>query len=336
MHAWQAVAEGDPKDVFQLVEVPAPLCGPGQVRLMVESCGLNYPDLLMVQGKYQVHPTIPFTPGSEICGRVVDGDGANVGERVLAMPPRPNGGLAEEVVVPHQMVRSIPQSISSDDAACLQVTYPTAHIALHHRGGLRTGESVLVHAGAGGVGSAAIQLARANGCRVFATAGGPEKTAVCRALGVHVAIDYNNEDFVEVVLTETHGKGIDIVVDPVGGDVFERSRRCVASEGRIMVVGFTSGVIAQMSTNHPLLKNYAVVGVNLGHLQRANPELMNTVHADLMQLYEAGLIRPLIRSVVDFAEARSALVALSERRTVGKTVVRVSGLVATSPSGHAT
>jgi NADPH2:quinone reductase len=328
MRAWRAFAEGNPADVLRLVDVDAPPLDSGHVRIAVETCGLNFPDLLLVQGKYQHHPTLPFTPGSEICGHVIEVASTDsslaVGERVIALTTLPNGGLAEEVVVSVDKVRRIPATVNAVEAACLQVTYPTAHLALHHRANLQRDETVLIHAGAGGVGSATIQLALAHGARVIATAGGAEKTQVCRQLGADVVIDYLAEDFVDVVKAETNGRGADVIIDPVGGDVFDRSGRCVAWEGRIVVIGFTSGVISKAPVNHILLKNYAVLGLHLGMYRTINPELLDRTYADLLRLAEEGVVRPFIGRLVELEEVRTAMMALGDRLTVGKVVVRIS------------
>jgi NADPH2:quinone reductase len=209
------------------------------------------------------------------------------------------------------------------DAAALFITYQTGHCALHRRAHLQTGEVLLVHAGAGGVGSAAIQLGKAAGARVIATAGGPKKVAVCTELGVDLAIDYLAEDFVAVVREATDGRGADVIYDPVGGDVFDRSRRCIAWEGRLLVIGFTSGRIAQLPTNHLLLKNYSVVGCIWGEYRKVQPTVLPETHTALLRLYEQGAIRPLVREQVPFAAAPAALGRIADRQTVGKVVVRV-------------
>jgi NADPH2:quinone reductase len=184
---------------------------------------------------------------------------------------------------------------------------------------------VLVHAGAGGVGSAAIQLARAAGARVLATAGGAEKVGVCRELGAEVAIDYREENFVEVVKEETEGRGADVIFDPVGGDVFDSSRRCVAFEGRIVVIGFAGGRIAEAPTNHLLVKNYSVVGLHWGLYEKMMPHLIGETHDELMRLYGEGEIDPLVGETVSFEEIPQALMLLGSRATRGKLVTRPHG-----------
>ncbi|MCA1740549.1 MAG: zinc-binding dehydrogenase, partial [Actinobacteria bacterium] len=198
------------------------------------------------------------------------------------------------------------------------------HFALHRRANLKEGDTVLVHAGAGGIGSAAIQLARAAGAHVFSTAGGPEKVEICRKLGAEVAVDYREENFVDAVKEATDGRGADVLLDPVGGDVFDLSRRCVAFEGRIVVVGFTSGRIADAPTNHALVKNYSIVGLHWGLYNKVMPELVLETHDALVKLYEEGKIDPLIYKTVPFEEVPEALQLLQSRKTYGKLVTEPS------------
>ena len=325
MRAWRASELGEPTDVLRLEEVDRPTPGPGQVAVRVEACGLNFADVLLLRGEYQEKPPLPITPGLEVGGVVEEvgegvAGGIGPGTRVLALPAL-GGGLAERVVVPAQAVLPIPDSFPSDEAAALHVTYQTSPIALHRRAALQPGETVLVHAGAGGVGSAAIQLGLAAGARVFATAGGADKVQVCRELGADVAIDYRTEDFLAVVKEHTDGRGADVIYDPVGGDVFDRSRRCIAWEGRLLVIGFSSGRIPEVPANHVLLKNYSVVGVHWGRYDRHEPSLIAATHAELVRLHGEGAVRPLIARRVPMAEAPQALADLGDRRTVGKVVV---------------
>ena len=324
MKAWRAHALGEPEDVLRLDDVAEPVPGPGEVVVRVEAAGLNFPDVLLLRGQYQVKPPLPITPGLEVAGTVAAaGDGVDLrpGERVLALPTTPHGGLAEQVVVPATAVFPVPDTMAFEAAAALHVTYQTSHVALHRRAALQAGETLLVHAGAGGVGSAAIQLGLAAGARVLATAGGPDKVDVCRDLGAEIVVDYRDQDFVDVVKDATGGRGADVIYDPVGGDVFDRSRRCVAWEGRILVIGFTGGRIAEVPTNHVLLKNYAVVGVHWGMYAHHEPELMARTHAELVRLHGEGAIAPLIGRRSPMSDAPAALRALADRRTVGKAVV---------------
>jgi NADPH2:quinone reductase len=258
-------------------------------------------------------------------GGVVDavGDGVElaVGTRVLALPMMPNGGLADYVVTHERAVHAIPDSMSFEEAAALWVTYQTGHVALHRRANLQPGETVLVHAAAGGVGTAAVQLAKAHGCTVIATAGGPDKVKVALDMGADVGIDYKAEDFVEVVKERTDGRGADVIYDPVGGDIFDRSKKVIAWEGRILVIGFTSGRIPEVAVNHLLVKNYSVVGVHWARYNMMDAAHVVEVTQDLFRLFEAGAIKPLIGDRVGMDDAPAALRRLGDRGTVGKVVV---------------
>jgi NADPH2:quinone reductase len=328
MRAWQVQRLGDPEQALQLAEVDKPRLEPGEVGIEVRAAALNFFDILLCRGEYQERPELPFTPGGEISGTVhAAGEGANlqIGRRVIATPPLPRGGYADRVAVPETSVFPIPASMPFEKGAALPITYQTAHVALHHRAQLESGETVLVHAGAGGVGSAAIQIAKAAGARVIATAGGPEKVGVCKQLGAEIAIDYREENFVEVVKGATEGRGADVIFDPVGGDVFDGSRRCVAFEGRIVVIGFAGGRIAEAPTNHVLVKNYSVVGMHWGLYTRVMPDLVRRTHEDLVDLYEAGEVDPLISRTVPFEQLPEALKLLGGRGAHGKIVLRLAG-----------
>ena len=316
MRAWRVHELGAPADVLRLDEVPDPVAGDGEVLVRVDACALNFPDVLLCAGLYQQRPPLPFTPGLEVCGTVV-----GTGARVIGGPPLPHGGLAELAVLPADGCFEVPAGMPADEAAGLLITYQTAYVGLHRRAALRAGEWLLVHAGAGGVGSAAIQVGLAAGARVIATAGGPEKVAVCRELGAHEVIDYRGEDIAARVREVTGGHGADVVWDPVGGDVFDASRRCIAFEGRLVVVGFTSGRIPDAPAGHVLVKNYSVVGLHWGLYRSMDPAVVADAHAALCRLYAAGEIRPLVSERVSMAEAPQALTRLAARATVGKVVV---------------
>jgi NADPH2:quinone reductase len=328
MRAWQVQRLGDPGQALQLAEVDEPRPEPGEIVIEVRAAALNFFDILLCRGEYQERPELPFTPGGEISGTVLEtGEGTNlqIGRRVIATPPLPRGGYTDRVAVPETSVFNIPESMPFEKAAALPITYQTAHVALHHRAQLEQGETVLVHAGAGGVGSAAIQIARAAGARVIATAGGHEKVGVCKQLGAEIAVDYREENFIEVVKEATQGRGADVIFDPVGGDVFDGSRRCVAFEGRILIIGFAGGRIAEAPTNHVLVKNYSVVGMHWGLYTRVVPDLVRSTHDDLTGLYEAGKIDPLISETVPFEQLPGALKLLGGRGTYGKIVLGQDG-----------
>ena len=326
MRAWRVHSIGAPGDVLSLDDVEAPAPGRGRVRIDVAMAGINFPDDLMIRGLYQAKPPLPFTPGLEVVGVVSDvGEGVTAvgeGDRVIAGTALPTGGFAEQCLASEADCSVVPASVPDEAAASLLVTYRTSHIALHHRAHLQPGEWLLVHAGAGGVGSSAIQLGVAAGARVIATAGGPEKVELCRKLGAEVAIDYNAGDFVETVKEATDGRGADVIYDPVGGDVFDRSRKCIAWEGRILIIGFTSGRIADAPTNHVLLKNYSVVGVHMGAYALHDRTVISRAHEALVGLYEAGAIDPVVDRVVPLDGLVAALGDVANRRSVGKVLVR--------------
>lgn len=325
MRAWRVHELGDPADVLTLEEVPPPTAGPGQVVIDVAGCGLNFPDILMCQGRYQERPPLPFIPGLETSGRIAAvGEGVDrglEGTRVIALPAPGSGGLAEQMVADVTATFPIPDSLEDASAAAMHITYQTSWFGLHRRAAIRPGEWLLVHAAAGGVGSAAVQLGLAAGARVITTAGGPAKVEICRKLGAHVTIDYSAQDFVEVVKEVTDGHGADVIYDPVGGDIFDRSRKVIAWEGRLLVIGFAGGRIPEIPANHVLLKNYAVVGLHWGHYARHDPGLVVGCHDELMRLHASGEISPLVSSTLAFEEVPHALGLLGGRDTYGKVVV---------------
>ncbi len=323
MRAWRVHELGEPADVMVLDDVDVPTARAGEVLVDVGAASLNFPDVLMCRGKYQEKPALPFIVGGEVAGTVAAlGDGVaglEVGQRVLALTR--TGGLCERTVAPAAVTFPIPDTLDDAAAAALHIVYQTSHIALHRRAAIREGETLLVHAGAGGVGSSAIQLGVAAGARVLATAGGVDKVAVCRELGAEIAIDYRADDFVAAVKDATGGRGADVIYDPVGGDVFDRSLKCIAWEGRLLVIGFASGRIADLPTNRTLLKNCSVVGVNWGMYNLMEPDLIRRTHDELMALHAAGKIAPLVSEVLAMADARTATQRLADRGTVGKIVV---------------
>ncbi|WP_042351343.1 NADPH:quinone oxidoreductase family protein [Bacillus massiliigorillae] len=325
MRSWVVTELGNPSDALQIKEVPRPSLEKGQVLVEVKAMSLNFFDILLCQGKYQTKPPLPFTPGAEVSGivkAVGEGSAYDVGQRVFARPQMPAGGLSEWVTVSEESVFPISESMSFEEAAAMFITYQTSYYALHKRANIKPGEVLLVHAGSGGVGSAAIQLGKAAGARVIATAGGPEKRQICKDLGADVVIDYLTEDFIKIVKEETGGRGADVIVDPVGGDTFDRSKKCIAFDGRILVIGFAGGRIADAPTNHVMVKNYSVVGVHWGLFRDKFPEQVREIHQNLQALYESGEVRPLIYKLVPFEEVPQALELLGSRKTWGKLVVK--------------
>ena len=324
IRAWRVHELGAPLDVMRFETVASPAADATQVSVAVTASALNFADSLLCRGTYQDKPPLPFTPGLEVSGTVIGapaGSGLRSGQRVIALPSLPHGGLAERVLAAPADVFPVPDSIDDVTAAALPVTYQTGWFGLYRRAHLEPDETILIHAGAGGVGSAAIQLARARGARVIATAGGPDKVRQCLELGADVAVDYRVDDFVAVTNEVTDGRGADVVYDSVGGDTFDRSRRCIAFEGRIVVVGFAGGRIAEAPTNHLLVKNYGVLGLHWGRYRLLRPDLVRECHDDLVRLHAAGQIAPLIGAVRPLDEAAVALTELVERGTVGKVVL---------------
>ena len=315
MRAWRVHELGEPADVLRLEEVDRPVPGEGQLLVRVRAAAVNFPDVLVAQGRYQERPPLPFTPGMELCGETEDG------RRVIGPPAGGAGAYAEYALMDASDAWPVPDTLSDEKAAALWVTYQTGHVALHHRAHLQPGEVLLVHAGAGGVGSAAIQLGKAAGARVIATAGGAHKAEVCRELGADHVVDYTAEDFVPVVKELTGGEGADVVYDPVGGDVFDRSRRCIAFEGRLLVIGFTSGRIPEAPANHALVKNYSVVGVHWAMYRRKDPAVIARTHDELVRLVTEGAIDPLVGRVLPLEQAPEALASIADRGTVGKVVL---------------
>ncbi|WP_422733194.1 NADPH:quinone oxidoreductase family protein [Micromonospora sp. WMMD558] len=324
MKAWRVAALGEPRDVLRLDDVADPEPGPGQLVVKVRACPANFPDVLMCRGEYQVKPQLPFTPGVELCGEVValgEGvDGFTVGDRVLGGAALPSGGFAELAVLEAATTFPAPAALDDAEAASLYIGYQTGWFGLHRRAGLRAGETLLVHAAAGGVGSAAVQLGRAAGARVIGVVGGPEKAAVARALGADVVVDRHDEDFVEVVRAETGGRGADVVYDPVGGETYQRSTKCVAFEGRILVVGFAGGRIQSAALNHALVKNYSIVGLHWGLYHRYDPAAVGECHRALTALADQGAVRPLVSERLPLAGAAEWIQRLADGVTVGRVV----------------
>ena len=324
MKAW-IVDQITPEGAMHLQEVPDLVAGPGQYVIAVEAAGLNFLDSLMLRGQYQTKPPLPFTPGVEAVGRIISAGmdaPLSTGIRVVASG---QGGYAEQMLVEAKAVQPITDDIPAAEAVSLfGIVYGTAWHALHNRAQLRPGETVLVHAGAGGVGSATVQLAVAHGCRVLATAGGMEKTAVVRELGAELAIDYTAEDWVDIVRSHTKGRGADVIFDPVGGDVGEKSLRCLAWHGRYLVVGFAAGPIPSLAANRFLLKEASAVGVFWGAAVAADPALRPHLQEALLALYRGGKVKPLVQGIFRLTEAEQALGSLAGRKSVGKVVLQIT------------
>ncbi|MFR9730109.1 NADPH:quinone oxidoreductase family protein [Saccharopolyspora sp. MS10] len=328
MKAWRLSENGEPQDVLRLDEVADPVPGEGQLLVRVRATPVNFPDVLLCRGEYQVRPPLPFTPGVELCGEVVQA-GAGVsgfapGDRVLGSAVLPDGGFAELALLDAARAFPAPDSLSDAEAGALFIGYQTGHFGLHRRAGLRAGETLLVHAAAGGVGSAAVQLGKAAGAKVIGVVGGPEKVAVAEELGADLVVDRRAEDFVPVVKEFTGGRGADVVYDPVGGETYARSTKCVAFEGRILVIGFAGGTIPTPGLNHALIKNYSIVGLHWGLYTERNPALVAEVHRDLLRLADDGLIRPLISERLPLERLADGVRRVGAGSTVGRVVYDAS------------
>ncbi|MFE5310292.1 NADPH:quinone oxidoreductase family protein [Isoptericola sp. NPDC056578] len=328
MRAWRVTGPGEPTEVLRLDEVPAPVPGEGEVLVRVRAVAVNFPDVLLARGEYQVRPEPPFVPGIELCGDVVAlGEGVAAGDRGLAPGVRVVGSaigvLSELAVLPAAAVRPAPEGLGDAEAAALTIAYQTAWFALHRKARIRPGERLLVHAAAGGVGTAAVQLGIAAGARVIAVVGSPAKAAVATAAGAHHVL-VRGADLAAQVKELTGGAGADVVVDPVGGTAFEQSTRCIAFEGRIVVVGFASGDVPRVRANHALVKNYDVLGLHWALYQQRRPELVDAAHDALARLAAEGAVRPVVADVVPFEDAPAAVQRLAGGTTTGRLVVRVA------------
>ncbi|MFI1374002.1 NADPH:quinone oxidoreductase family protein [Streptomyces longwoodensis] len=315
MQAWQVHENGEPSEVMRLEDVERPAPRDGQVLLKVRAANINFPDALMCRGQYQVTPPLPFTPGVEICGETEDG------RRVIANPALPYGGFAEYAVADAAALLPAPDALDDAEASALHIGYQTGWFGLHRRAHLEAGETLLVHAAAGGVGSAAVQLGKAAGATVIGVVGGADKAAVARELGCDVVVDRRSEDVVAAVKEATGGRGADVIYDPVGGQAYAQSAKVVAFEGRIVVVGFASGTIPSPGLNHALVKNYSILGLHWGLYNTKNPELVQHCHEQLTALAARGAIKPLVSERVTFDGTAAAVQRVADGVTTGRVVV---------------
>ncbi|KOV57139.1 NADPH:quinone oxidoreductase family protein [Streptomyces sp. MMG1121] len=315
MQAWQVHENGEPSEVMRLAEVERPTPGDGQVLLRVRAANINFPDALLCRGQYQMRPPLPFTPGVEICGETEDG------RRVIANPALPYGGFAEYAVADARALLPAPDSLDDAETAALHIGYQTGWFGLHRRARLEAGETLLVHAAAGGVGSAAVQLGKAAGATVIGVVGGADKAAVARELGCDVVVDRRGEDVVAAVKEATGGRGADVIYDPVGGEAYAQSAKLVAFEGRIVVVGFAGGTIPSPPLNHALVKNYSILGLHWGLYATKNPKLIPHCHEELTELAARGAIKPLVSERVPLGEAAAAVQKVADGRSTGRIAV---------------
>ena len=322
MHAWLCE---NPVGVEALrwTEMPTPQPMAGQVLLEIKAASLNFPDLLIVQNKYQMKPALPFVPGSEYAGVVqAVGEGVRnikVGQRVACLSG--TGGFATHTIAPAERCVSLPDTFSFVDAAAFIMTYATSHHALLDRAQLRSTETVLVLGAAGGVGTAAIQIAKAVGARVIAAASSDDKCALCKLLGADATINYTTENLREALKTLTQGKGPDVIYDPVGGDFAEPAFRSIAWRGRYLVIGFAAGPIPALPLNLALLKGASIVGVFWGDFARREPEANNAMMEQLAEWYAVGKIKPVIDRAMPMADLKAAYAHMGSRGVKGKLVM---------------
>ena len=322
MRAMIMRALGEPAEL-ELVELPDPIPGPGQVAIDVEASGCNFADVLLCRGKYQLKAEPPFTPGSEVAGKVralgAGVTGLRVGQAVCAQLGA--GGFASIALADARRVQAIPEGMPAVDAAAMGVVYLSAWLALDDRARIEPGEQLLVQAAAGGVGLAAVQLGRALHARVIAAVGSADKLGACREHGAHEALCTADADWPEQVRALTDGRGADVVLESVGGDVLEGSLKCIAWAGRLVVVGFSSGDIPAVRLNRVMLKHIALLGLNLGGYHEHSPEKLKQGMQQLTALYAQGM-RPPIHGAYRLEEAGKALTELAARRTTGKVVLK--------------
>lgn len=312
-----------PPDSLELQDLPDLVPGPGQVAVDVRAAGVNFPDVLTVQGKYQVKPPLPFTPGNEFAGVVrALGEGVrglNAGDRVIGFTQ--TGAFAQQAIAPAAALMPIPSGMDFDTAAAITLTYGTSHHAVVDRGQLKAGETMLVLGAAGGVGLAAIEIGKALGARVIAAASSPEKLEVCREHGADVLIDYTKEDLREALKAATGGKGPDVIYDPVGGQYSEPALRSIAYRGRHLVIGFAAGDIPKLPWNLMLLKSASVVGVFWGDFARREPQANAAAMREMLGWMAEGKLKPLVSKRYALAETAQALNDMAERKVTGKVVI---------------
>ena len=322
MRGWSVHELGEPNQVMILEEIANPKPAAGQLLVRVLASAANFPDVLMCRGLYQVRPELPFTPGVELCGEVIElGDGVtgfSIGDRVIGSSVLPSGGFAELALMHVTTTFSAPEALDDAQAASFYIGYQTGWFGLHRRAQLKSGETLLVHAAAGGVGSAAIQLGKAAGARVIGVVGGAGKAEVARNLGADVVIDRHSEDFVQIVKDLTSGRGADVIYDPVGGETYQRSTKCIAFEGRILIIGFAGGEIQSAALNHALVKNYSIVGLHWGLYADRDPDSVLRCHEELTRLATAGAANPLVSERLALEELADGLQRLADGTTIGR------------------
>lgn len=320
MHSWQVTVLGlSPK----LSALPTPVPAQGEALVRVRSVGLNFADLLMLEGKYQLRPPLPYVPGMEFSGVVAalgpDTQGPPPGTRVMGTCV--SGALAETACFPTSALVPLPAAMGFDEAAAFPIAYGTSHLALTHKARLQPGETLFVTGAAGGVGLTAVELGKAMGAKVIATARGAERLATAKAAGADILIDSDAPGLKEAL--RAHG-GVDVVYDAVGGPAFDEALRATRPDGRLLAIGFASGQVPQVPANLLLVKNLTVSGFWYGGYATHAPDLVRASMAELLRLYSAGLIRPHVGQVLPFEGFLEGMALLRERKATGKVVIRVS------------
>jgi NADPH2:quinone reductase len=319
--------EYGPPDVLRIDEVPPRDPGPSEIRVRLRACAVNFPDILLCAGTYQNKPDFPFSPGLEAVGEII-GRGAavaeyQIGDRVMLWCGPDYDGYAEEVTLPAERAYAVPAAMSDVEAAGFMLVYGTAWHGLVDCGNLQAGETVAVHGASGGVGMAAVQLAKALGAAVIGSAGSDEKLAIVTAEGADHVINYRNEDLRQRMKDLTEDRGVDVAFDTVSGDAFRASLSAIAPEGRILIVGFTSGDHAQAPTNIILVKCASVIAVRFGRFALTYPGRTHDNHRRLLALYEAGKLKPYVGRTYPLEQAVDALTALQNREVTGKIILTV-------------
>jgi NADPH2:quinone reductase len=328
LRAWKVTGRGEPQEVLQLVDgaaVPEP--GEGQIRLRVAAAGVGLPDAYMCRGSYPLTPKLPFTPGQEVAGVVTAaGPGARraVGERVMAVTAffLGHGSFAEECLALDDFALGVPDAMDDAEAACFTIPFHTAYIGLVRRAALVAGETLLVLGGAGGTGSAALQLGKSIGARVIAVAGGPEKCAFCQELGADLSIDYRSDHIAAAVRDATGGRGADVIYDPVGGESFQAATECIANEGRLLAVGFASGSWGEPQVGHMVQHNYSVMGVIPSGYDYA---FKVAAHDKLLEQWKRGALRAPVYRRFGFEHVPDAIALLAQGSVMGKVVISLGG-----------
>jgi len=317
--------EYGPAETLVIEDIPSPEVKGRGVKVRVKAAGLNFPETLIIEGKYQLKPTMPFSPGGEMSGEVIE-----VGDKVTRFKPGDRvagltgyGAFAEEVIVPEQNILPIPESMSDEKAAAFSMVYGTSYYALKQRANIQPGETLLVLGASGGVGLATIELGKAMGAKVIAAASTAEKLAIAKEAGADELINYTEEPLKDAVKKLTNSKGVDVIYDPVGGDFTEQALRAMAWNGRHLIIGFAAGDIPKIPANLTLLKGCSVVGVFWGSFTQREPENSAKNMMELLQMFAEGKINPRISQVFEFEDYAKALGALTGRTATGKIVLKV-------------